>query len=114
LPLLQAGRLKLIAIGAPARAAYLPDVPTLAEAGGPPMTVGAWLAIVAPRGTPPAVVAKINADIDKVLREPDVIAQLKTFGFEGTPQTPEQFADEVRADMKRFAELVQRTGATAD
>jgi tripartite-type tricarboxylate transporter receptor subunit TctC len=114
LPLLQAGRLKLIAIGAPARAAYLPDVPTLAEAGGPPMTVGAWLAIVAPRGTPPAIVAKINADIDKALREPDVIAQLKTFGFEGTPQTPEQFADEVRADMKRFAELVRRTGATAD
>jgi tripartite-type tricarboxylate transporter receptor subunit TctC len=114
LPLLQAGRLKLIAVGAPTRAGYLPDVPTLAEAGGPPMTVGAWLAIVAPRGTPAAIVAKINADIDKVLREPDVIAQLKTFGFEGTPMTPEQFADEVRADMKRFAELVQRTGATTD
>jgi tripartite-type tricarboxylate transporter receptor subunit TctC len=114
LPLFNAGRLKLIAIAAPARAAYLPEVPTLSEAGGPPMTVGAWLAIVAPRGTPAAIVTKINADINKALAEPDVVQQLKTFGFEGTPQTPEQLADEFRADTKRFAELVKRTGATAD
>jgi tripartite-type tricarboxylate transporter receptor subunit TctC len=114
LPLFNAGRLKLIAIAAPARATYLPEVPTLSEAGGPPMTVGAWLAIVAPRGTPAAIVTKINADINKALAEPDVVQQLKTFGFEGTPQTPEQLADEFRADTKRFAELVKRTGATAD
>ncbi len=115
LPLLQAGRLKLIAIAAAQRARAQPNVPTLAEAGGPPgMVVGAWLAIVAPRGTPPDVVRKINAEVNKALAEPDVIQQLQTFGFEGTPATPEQLAEEIRADVKKFAELVRRTGATAD
>jgi len=114
LPLLQSGRLRLIAIAATERAKNLPDVPTLAEAGGPSMTVGAWLAIVAPRGTPADVVAKINADINRALAEPDVVQQLKTFGFEGTPQTPEQLGEEFRSDAKKFSELVKRTGATAD
>ena len=78
------------------------------------MTVGSWLAIAAPRGTPPDVVAKINADINHALTEPDVVQQLRTFGFEGTPETPEQLAGEIRSDAKKFAELVKRTGATAD
>jgi tripartite-type tricarboxylate transporter receptor subunit TctC len=114
LPLLQAGRIRLIAIAAPERAKNLPEVPTLVEAGGPPMTVGAWLAIVAPRGTPPEVVAKINADVNRVLSDPDVVQQLKTFGFEATPQTPAELGAEFRSDAKKFAEIVKRTGATAD
>ena len=115
LPLLQAGRLKLIAIAAPQRARSQPDVPTLAEAGGPPaMIVGSWLAIVAPRGTPRDVVRKINAEVNKALGDPDVVQQLQNFGFEGSPQTPEQLAEEFRSDAKKFAELVRRTGATAD
>jgi tripartite-type tricarboxylate transporter receptor subunit TctC len=115
LPLLQAGRIKLIAIAAPKRSKVQPDVPTLAEAGGPPaMTVGAWLAIVAPRGTPPEVVRRINADVNRMLADPDVALQLQTFGFEAAPETPEQLADEIRADAKKYAEIVRRTGATAD
>jgi tripartite-type tricarboxylate transporter receptor subunit TctC len=115
LPLLQAGRLKLIAIAAPARARSLPEVPTMAEAGGPPgMVVGAWLAIMAPRGTPPEVVRKINADVNKTLADPDIVQQLQNFGFEGAPETPEQLGEEIRADAKKFAEIVRRTGATAD
>jgi tripartite-type tricarboxylate transporter receptor subunit TctC len=115
LPLMQAGRLKLIAIAAPQRVKSLPDIPTLAEAGGPPgMVVGAWIALVAPRGTPAAVVRKINADVNRALADPDVIQQLQTFGFESTPQTPEEIAEEFRSDAKKFAELVRRVGATAD
>ena len=87
----------------------------MAEAGGPPgMVVGAWLAIVAPRGTPPEVVRKINADVNRALADPDVVQQLQNFGFEAAPDTPEQLAEEIRADAKKFAELVRRTGATAD
>ena len=115
LPLLQAGRLKLIAIAAPQRAKSLPDIPTMAEAGGPPgMVVGAWLAIVAPRGTPPEVVRKINAEVNRALADPEVVQQLQTFGFEAAPETPEQLAEEIRSDARKFAELVRRTGATAD
>jgi tripartite-type tricarboxylate transporter receptor subunit TctC len=115
LPLMQAGRIKLIAIAAPQRSNVQPDVPTLAEAGGPAtMVVGAWLAVVAPRGTPPAVVRKINADVNKVLADPDILQQMRTLGFDPAPETPEQLADEIRADAKKYGELVRRTGATAD
>jgi tripartite-type tricarboxylate transporter receptor subunit TctC len=115
LPLMQSGRLKLIAIAAKQRLKTLPDVPTLAEAGGPAgMVVDSWLAVVAPRGTPPEIVRKINADINKQLADPEVLAQLERFGFEAAPGTPEQLADVFRADEKKFAELVRRTGATAD
>jgi tripartite-type tricarboxylate transporter receptor subunit TctC len=115
LPLMQAGRIKLIAIAAPQRSKVQPEVPTLAEAGGPAgMVVGAWLAVVAPRGTPPEVVRKINADVNKVLADPDILQQMRTLGFEPAPETPEQFADEIRADAKKYGELVRRTGATAD
>ena len=115
LPLIQAGRIKLIAVGAPARSKAQPDVPTLAEAGGPPsMQVGSWLAVVAPRGTPPEVVRKINADVNKVLADPDVVVQLNNLGFDAAPGTPEQFAAEIRADAAKYGELVRRTGATAD
>jgi tripartite-type tricarboxylate transporter receptor subunit TctC len=114
LPLMQAGRIKLIAIAAPARSRAQPDVPTITEAGGPPMQVGSWLAVMAPRGTPPDVVRKINADINRVLADPEVVAQLANFGFDGASQTPEQLGDEIRADARKYAELVKRTGASAD
>jgi tripartite-type tricarboxylate transporter receptor subunit TctC len=115
LPLMQAGRLKLIAVAAPRRTVAQPDVPTLAEAGGPrDMQVGAWLAIVAPRGTAAETIRRINADVSKVLADPEMLQQMQKFGFEPTPETPEQMAEEIRADAKKYAELVRRTGATAD
>ncbi len=115
LPLMQSGRLKLIAIAARQRLKALPDVPTLEEAGGPAgMVVDSWLAVLAPRGTPPETVRKINADINQQLAEPAVLDQLQRFGFEAAPGTPEQLADIIRAEEKKFAELVRRTGATAD
>src|SRR5712671_4147280 len=115
LPLMQSGRIKLIAIAAPQRSKVQPDVPTLAEAGGPAgMVVGAWLAVVAPRGTPPEAVRKINADVNKVLSDPDMLQQMRALGFEPAPESAEQLADEIRADAKKYGELVRRTGATAD
>jgi tripartite-type tricarboxylate transporter receptor subunit TctC len=115
LPLMQAGKIKPIAIAAKQRAKALPDIPTMAEAGGPAgLEVDAWLAIVAPRGTPPEVVRRINADVNKVLADPEVQRQLQQFGFEAASGTPEQFAEVIRADAKKYAELVRRTGATAD
>jgi tripartite-type tricarboxylate transporter receptor subunit TctC len=115
LPLMQAGKIKPLAIAAKQRLKTLPDVPTMAEAGGPPgLEVDAWLAIVAPRGTPPEVVRRINADVNKALANPEVQQQLQQFGFEAAPGTPDQFAEVIRADAKKYAELVRRTGATAE
>jgi len=113
-PLMQTGRIKLIAVAAARRTPAQPDVPTLVEAGGPDMRVGAWLAIMAPRGTPPDVVRRINADVNRVLADPDIVAQMQNFGFDAAPESPEQLADEIRSDAKKYAELVRRTGATAE
>jgi tripartite-type tricarboxylate transporter receptor subunit TctC len=115
LPLMQAGKLKLIAIAAKQRQKTLPDVPTVGESGGPAgFEVDSWLALVAPRGTPPEVVRRINAEVNRQLAEPDVLGQLRNFGFQAAPGTPEQLAETIRADAKKYAELVRRTGATAD
>jgi tripartite-type tricarboxylate transporter receptor subunit TctC len=114
LPLVQGGRIKLVAVAAKQRLKTLPEVPTLAEAGGPAMVVDSWLAVMAPRATPPQIVQKINAEINRALAEPDVIDKLSTFGFEAAPGTPQQLGDFIASEAKRFAELVKRTGATAD
>jgi tripartite-type tricarboxylate transporter receptor subunit TctC len=115
LPLMQSGKLKLIAIAAKQRLKTLLDIPTVEEAGGPPgFEVGAWLALVAPRGTSAEVVRRINADVNRVLADPDVQLQLKNFGFEGAPGTPEQLTETIRIEAKKFGEVVRRTGANAD
>jgi tripartite-type tricarboxylate transporter receptor subunit TctC len=115
LPLMQAGRIKPLAIAARQRSKALPDVPTMAEAGGPPgLEVDAWLAVMAPRGTPPEVVRRINTDVNKVLADPEVQRQLQQFGFEAAPGTAEQFAEVIRVDAKKYGEIVRRTGANAD
>src|SRR6266480_5294771 len=115
LPLIQAGKIKLIAIASKERIKTLPDVPTVEEAGGPAgFEVGSWLALVAPRGTPPDVVQRINAEVNRQLADPDVKLQLQNFGFEGAPGTPEQLAETIRIEAKKYGELVRRTGATAE
>jgi tripartite-type tricarboxylate transporter receptor subunit TctC len=115
LPLIRGGRIKLLAIGDTRRLATLPDVPTIGEAGGPGgLVVDSWIGLFAPRGTPPEIVRTINAGVNRALGTQEVLDRLKTFGFEGAPVTPEQFADVIRTDQKRYAEIVQRTGATAN
>jgi tripartite-type tricarboxylate transporter receptor subunit TctC len=115
LPLMQAGRIKPIAIAARERLKTQPDVPTIGEAGGPAgLEVDSWLALMAPRGTPPEVVRRINAEVNRQLADPDVLAQMQKLGFEAAPGTPEQFAEVIRVDAKKYGELVRRTGATAD
>jgi tripartite-type tricarboxylate transporter receptor subunit TctC len=115
LPLMKAGRLKLLAIAAAKRLKTLPDVPTVEEAGGPAgFEIDSWLALLAPRGTPPDIVRRINAEVNKQLAQPDVLERMQFLGFEPAPSTPEQLAELIRSDTKRYAELVRRTGATAE
>jgi len=115
LPLIQAGKIKILAIAAKERLKTLPDVPTIGEAGGPAgLEVDSWLGLMAPRGTPPEVVRRINADVNRALADPDVLEQMRKLGFEAAPGTPEQFAAAIADDVKRYGELVRRTGAKAD
>ena len=77
-------RLRGLALASPKRNAAVPDVPTYDEMGYPNHYVGSWVAFFAPAKTPDAIVAKLNADINEVMKDPDVLERLKTIGFDPT------------------------------
>ena len=113
--LVRAGKLKLIAVAAPSRVGTQPDVPTVAEAGGPEgYEVTAWVGFLARRGTPAATLDKIQRDVGRALNEPEVKAALATIGFEPVQSSRDAFAALIRSDTKKNAELVARSGAKAD
>uniref|UniRef100_UPI003F496B13 Bug family tripartite tricarboxylate transporter substrate binding protein n=1 Tax=Cupriavidus yeoncheonensis TaxID=1462994 RepID=UPI003F496B13 len=114
-PLIQAGKLRVLAVADSARSPVLPNVPTIAEAGGPAgLEASSWVALLAPAGTPPATVSAIGKAVRAVLGEPDVKAKLATFGFTPAPATSDDVAAWVTRDSQRYAELIKRTGATVN
>lgn len=105
------GRLRALAVGSDKRFAVLPDVPTMAEAGaGSDILVPTYFALLAPAGTPPAVVARLNAEMKKALADPQVIERLAGAGLVANGGTPEQMAASVKADLPRFSALVKSIG----
>jgi tripartite-type tricarboxylate transporter receptor subunit TctC len=113
-PQVKAG--KLVALGAtgPARPGALPDVPTFKEQGFPDLEFGSWFGVVAPAKTPPDVVAKLQADILKAVRAPDVKAKLEETGFRVTGTSPDEFAGIISADTVKWGKAVAATGFKAD
>ncbi len=113
--MVKAGRVRLIAVAAPKRLASHAEVPTVEEAGGPKdFVVAAWLALLAPQGTPQNIVRKISADTQKALANPDMRKRIDALGFEGMPSSPEQIAEMIRTDLRKNAEIIKRVGATVD
>ncbi|MDT6961462.1 tripartite tricarboxylate transporter substrate binding protein [Cupriavidus sp. SZY C1] len=114
-PLIQAGKLRVLAVADSARSPVLPNVPTLAEAGGPAgLEASSWVALLAPAGTPPATVNAIGKAVRAALGDPDVKAKLATFGFAPAPGSSDEVAEWVARDSQRYAELIKRTGATVN
>jgi tripartite-type tricarboxylate transporter receptor subunit TctC len=113
--MVNAGKVKLIAVAAKNRLPSHPDVPTVEEAGGPKdFVVEAWLALLAPRGTPQEVVRRIHADLQRAIATPEMQKRYAALGFEPLPISPEEVAAKIRADLKKNAELIKRVGAKAD
>jgi tripartite-type tricarboxylate transporter receptor subunit TctC len=105
------GRLRALAVGSDKRFAVLPDVPTMTEAGAPgDVLLPTYFALLAPAGTPHAVVAKLNADMKKALADPVVAERLAGVGLIAAGSTPEAMASSVKEDVARFAELVKKIG----
>ena len=114
-PMVRAGKVKLIAIAAQERLPAQPDIPTVAEAGGPSgFEVSAWIALFAPRSTPPGTLDRINRDVNRALNEPDVRERYAAIGFQPLPDSRDALAQLVRSDSRKYAELIKRTGATVD
>jgi len=106
----QGGRLKALAVTSARRFAALPDLPTVAEAGVPRYEAVGWFGLFAPAATPKDLVAKISADANKVLADPDVKQKMLAAGAEPSAGTPEEFARFVRSEMDKWARLMKERG----
>jgi tripartite-type tricarboxylate transporter receptor subunit TctC len=114
-PLVRANKLRFIAVADSVRSPAMPDVPTLAEAGGPKsLDAFAWVALMAPAGTPPAVTSEINKAVNEALASPDVKEKLATFGFAGMPGPVQQVTDLMQGDRARYAEVLKRVKVSID
>jgi len=110
----QAGKLRAIAVTTPKRFPLLPDLPAIAESGYPGFEALAWNGLVAPAGTPRPVIDKINAEVNAILKQPDVVQKMNAAGFDLIGGTPEDFAKLIAADTARWAPVVKRLGIVAN
>jgi tripartite-type tricarboxylate transporter receptor subunit TctC len=114
-PLFKAGKVRYIAVAAPTRQAFAPDVPTVGEAGGPAgLEISGWTVIAAPKGLPKATTDKIRADLAAVLADPELKDRYATFGYTAYAPTPEQFTAFVASESAKFADVVKRSKASLD
>ncbi|HSI47089.1 MAG TPA: tripartite tricarboxylate transporter substrate binding protein [Ideonella sp.] len=107
-PMLKARKIKYLAITAPQRSAIFPDVPTVAESQGPAhYQLQTWVSMYAPRGTPQPIVNKINADVGRVLQDPELRTYMGSVGFEMLIQTPAELQDMARKDSMVFKDILK-------
>jgi tripartite-type tricarboxylate transporter receptor subunit TctC len=114
-PHIASGKIKALGVSSRARPAALPSTPTFAEAGLKGFDLVAWNVWFAPRGTPPAIVAKLNAEIAAVLKDPEVQQRLRQLGYEpGAGEDPKRVAEFVQAEAQKWGELIRRAGIKAE
>jgi tripartite-type tricarboxylate transporter receptor subunit TctC len=107
-------RLRAIAVTSPKRTSMLPDVPTFAEAGIKGLDVSVWIGISAPAKTAAPVVERLNAEVNKLLKDREVLARLDQLGTEPAGGTAAAFTSMVRADAQRWSDLIRKTGIKAE
>jgi tripartite-type tricarboxylate transporter receptor subunit TctC len=114
LPHIRAGKLRALGLAAEKRSAVAPEIPTVAEAGGPAMTLASWYGLLAPAGTPREIITKLQAEVVKALALPDVRERYTALGIEPVGSTPEQFAAEIRENITRWAKVVKAANIRAE
>jgi tripartite-type tricarboxylate transporter receptor subunit TctC len=114
MPHVQSGALRLLAISRIKRSKLYPDLPTMDEAGIKGFNLDAWAGLVAPAGTPPDVIAKLNGALRKVIDSPDVQAKFKNIGFEGFSSTPEELGDYIKTELAAWKKMVEDAGIKPD
>lgn len=113
-PLIKAGKLRPLAIARAERWPALPDVPTLAESGFPDFIIDAWTGVVAPAGTPRAIVDKLNGAINDSLKTPEAQALFAKFSAVAKLGTPEEFKTYLAEQMQKWATIVKVANARID
>jgi len=113
-PFAKAGRVRGLAVSGPKRSEALPELPTIAEAGVPGYEATTWTGIVAPVGMPRAIVMRLNAELNQVVASPTFKERVAAIGSEPMSGTPEQFAEHIRKEHAKWADVVRRSGAKID
>lgn len=114
LPYLKSGKLKILATTGRKRSTFLPNTPTVAEAGVPGYELTGWTGLLAPAGTPRDVVALLQRDAAKALKQPDVLKQLELSNSEAVASTPEEFARFLQSEISTWAKVIKQSGAKAE
>ncbi|MBD1552051.1 Bug family tripartite tricarboxylate transporter substrate binding protein [Pseudomonas typographi] len=114
LPQIRGGTVKALAVASQQRSPQLPDVPTTAEAGYPDVEVSAWHGILAPAGTPPQVIEKLNQTLVAALHTPEVRERIERQGGTVIADSPEQFAAFIRSEVPRWASVIHQNNITAN
>jgi len=110
MPHIQGGKVRGLAVTSAARSPALPDVPTVAESGFPGFEANGWLGILVPNGTPPDVIAKLNAEIAKVMQSAEMKKQLLAQGVEARTSTPEQFGTFIKSESAKWGKIIADAG----
>ena len=110
----QAGTLRALAVTRIKRSSLFPDLPTMDEAGIKGFNLDAWAGLVAPAGTPPEVVAKLNTALRKIIDSPEVQAKFKNVGFEGFSSTPDELGDFIKVQLGEWGKMVKDANIQAD
>lgn len=114
LPQVKAGKLRALAVASLERAKALPDIPTIAESGLPGYVVPAWKGLMAPAGTPPAIIERLHAAVAKVLASPEVVQRMADMGAEPAGNTPAQFGTFIQEESRKWSALVKSTGTVIE
>jgi tripartite-type tricarboxylate transporter receptor subunit TctC len=111
-PLMEAGKLKVLAVASPQRSPLMPEVPTLDEAGVPGYEVRSWFGMLAPAKTPPSIVDRLSREAKKAAADPRFVAALAPQGMQIIASSPEEMQAAMQADSKKWAEVIAATGTT--
>ena len=110
----KAGKVRLLAISVPRRSPQAPGVPTIAELGVPGFDFAPEIGLLAPAGTPPAIVSRLAAEVAKAVKNPDVAQRFQQLGIDPVGNTPEAYGAQIRNDYERYGRVVRVSGAKID
>ncbi len=114
LPQIRAGKLRAMGIAAAQRSPVAPEIPTIAEAGGPAFVLGSWYGLLAPAGTPRDIIVKLHAEVVRALAIPELRERYVSTGLDPIGSSPEQFAAEIRDDTARWGRVARAANVRAD
>lgn len=113
-PFIKSDKLRALAVTTAKRSESIPELPTVAESGVPGYEAMPWLGLVAPAGTPPAVVERVHQEVAKILQEPDIKERFKGWGLDIIGNTPAEFASFIRRDVDQWARVIKKANIKAD